>query len=570
MKSKAVRRSRPQLPAGLLAGLACCAAVALAGPVSAGSPAGPTPQRVESVDASATLPVAAGDWRPPTPERNGVSSLEAGPRLRAAAVEALGDRLVEVWMAPSQDRLVVGVLDLARDEREQLEVELGQVARVQVVGREVARAETERASDRVIGLLEEGGVSWTTVARNYERGVVTIGVATAEAVAPAAELLERATDYPVVTGDAATRLADIDADTPLASRPRVAVIHRRAPQAPEGQGEPPVQGGKSYTTPKMMCTSAFVVKGAGGRYMLTAGHCAANGTPVSIGGQYMGVAANNTFFTPTGKWTADATVVHTGNLPSKPRTWVAPNNYRLTVAQEGPYQYKDATIPYAWVCFTGATTVKEMCGRIVSPSIDTMWGGLDHIEVEWLTSTGVRRGDSGGGLYGVNADASAIALGVLSLCDPDGAPGNQWQCIAGGRAYFSKINRALSETGTTLATTGRPPFGAFDAAMGRPGIVDVSGWAIDPDLSLTSTSIHVYVGGPAGSGAPGYAFLANHPRPDVGAAYPNTGNNHGFSIGFATPVKGTHVPIYVYAIDIGGTHVANPMLGGGPKYVHIW
>jgi len=70
----------------------------------------------------------------------------------------------------------------------------------------------------------------------------------------------------------------------------------------------------------------------------------------------------------------------------------------------------------------------------------------------------------------------------------------------------------------------------------------------------------VYIGGPAGSGAPGFATTANTPRGDVEAAYEITGN-HGFV--FPIPAQyhdGVAHSVYVYAIDAQGLH--NPLLDG--------
>lgn len=51
------------------------------------------------------------------------------------------------------------------------------------------------------------------------------------------------------------------------------------------------------------------------------------------------------------------------------------------------------------------------------------------------------------------------------------------------------------------------PFGAYDVAEGRVGgKAMVRGWAIDPDALTAKTEIHVYVDGPAGSGARGVTW----------------------------------------------------------------
>lgn len=100
---------------------------------------------------------------------------------------------------------------------------------------------------------------------------------------------------------------------------------------------------------------------------------------------------------------------------------------------------------------------------------------------------------------------------------------------------------------------GSPPFGSFDGASApAPGTVRVTGWAIDADAKETALSVHVYVGGPAGSGAEGHAIAANRRRDDVAAAYPGTGAYHGFDATFGTSREGEQ-QICAYAIDIGGT-----------------
>lgn len=99
---------------------------------------------------------------------------------------------------------------------------------------------------------------------------------------------------------------------------------------------------------------------------------------------------------------------------------------------------------------------------------------------------------------------------------------------------------------------GASPIGSFDELSSpQPGALRVRGWALDMDAKTTPIAVHVYVGGPAGSGAPGHAFTANTSRPDVGAAYPGVGNNHGFDNVIETNRTGS-VPVYVYGINVGG------------------
>ncbi len=86
------------------------------------------------------------------------------------------------------------------------------------------------------------------------------------------------------------------------------------------------------------------------------------------------------------------------------------------------------------------------------------------------------------------------------------------------------------------------PFGSLDVASGGAGRVSVAGWAIDPDTT-GPIAVHVYVD------AAGVALTASTARPDVGAAYPRYGANHGFSASVAA-APGRHT-VCAYAINAG-------------------
>ncbi len=91
-------------------------------------------------------------------------------------------------------------------------------------------------------------------------------------------------------------------------------------------------------------------------------------------------------------------------------------------------------------------------------------------------------------------------------------------------------------------TESRSPFGGFDATPVF-GAVTLGGWAIDRDTT-GAVRIDVYSDGRGLA-----SFPADLPRPDVGAAYPGFGDNHG--IGRTVPLDaGTH-EICVYAINVG-------------------
>lgn len=115
-----------------------------------------------------------------------------------------------------------------------------------------------------------------------------------------------------------------------------------------------------------------------------------------------------------------------------------------------------------------------------------------------------------------------------------------------------------------------PPQGDQFSPTGWLDSVDsgyASGWSYDPDNPSLSNDVHIYIGGPAGSGAAGYAVTANQPRPDVNQAF-GIGGDHGFS--FQIPAQyanGQQYAVYAYGIDTGANSPA--LLQGCPKFFII-
>jgi hypothetical protein len=85
--------------------------------------------------------------------------------------------------------------------------------------------------------------------------------------------------------------------------------------------------------------------------------------------------------------------------------------------------------------------------------------------------------------------------------------------------------------------------GHLDSATRRPGTVALRGWTVDPDTTA-SVPIHVY-----SDGIPVLVGVANTDRPDIGNAYPEYGNAHGFNV--EVPAVGDHT-VCAYAISTGG------------------
>jgi hypothetical protein len=96
--------------------------------------------------------------------------------------------------------------------------------------------------------------------------------------------------------------------------------------------------------------------------------------------------------------------------------------------------------------------------------------------------------------------------------------------------------RARAQQYKDYYTANSKPFGSIDAIQAgtgsASGSVTVSGWAIDPRKNGSPSRVVLYGGGQSG------VFTADVPRPDVGAAYPNYGPNHGFNATLPNLVPG--------------------------------
>lgn len=115
-------------------------------------------------------------------------------------------------------------------------------------------------------------------------------------------------------------------------------------------------------------------------------------------------------------------------------------------------------------------------------------------------------------------------------------------------------------SGTYSSNAGSNPQGYVDSVTSASsGKITVRGWAFDRDSLGSNLQIHVYVGGPAGSGAPAYAITANAYRPDVNNVYKGVGNYHGYNSTISVSRTGTQT-VYIYAINVGGGNT-NPLLG---------
>jgi hypothetical protein len=107
---------------------------------------------------------------------------------------------------------------------------------------------------------------------------------------------------------------------------------------------------------------------------------------------------------------------------------------------------------------------------------------------------------------------------------------------------------------TADAATGTNPIGVLDTVSVRPsdGVVTVSGWTADLDDPVDPLRVEIY-----DNGAYAAAVIARDSRPDVGAAVPKIGSNHGFTVSYAGKT-GVHEVCAVALNHVGG---ANTELG---------
>ena len=114
------------------------------------------------------------------------------------------------------------------------------------------------------------------------------------------------------------------------------------------------------------------------------------------------------------------------------------------------------------------------------------------------------------------------------------------------------------------------PQGYVDKIEALHGQVNVVGWTFDRDSINTSIKVHVYVGGPAGSGEV-HVIRANAERTDVNNVH-GTGNYHGFNVTIPTEKTGIQ-DVYIYAINVdrngNDNGLNNPLIGQDRKSTRL-
>ena len=142
----------------------------------------------------------------------------------------------------------------------------------------------------------------------------------------------------------------------------------------------------------------------------------------------------------------------------------------------------------------------------------------------------------------------------------DGATASSYKALSGttksGLKFFILYNCG------NLVFVGIPKQ-ADKPARGALDTIDcdrIRGWAFDESLLNTAIKVHIYIDGKYNQ-----EVTANQSRPDVGAAYPGAGNNHGYTLPTPDFIKdsGQHtITSYVIGVDASGKkNDVNPMIG---------
>lgn len=132
------------------------------------------------------------------------------------------------------------------------------------------------------------------------------------------------------------------------------------------------------------------------------------------------------------------------------------------------------------------------------------------------------------------------------------------QVITSGRQVNNHLGIFAGGGGPSYNCTNVPPHGTLDGV----GCGGISGWAQDGNVPKLPIDVHLYFGGPAGSGSPAFSTRAADTRADLCA--PLGSCEHAFN---PEPPRslldGKPHPVHAYAIDSEGGR--NPELSGSPK-----
>ncbi|TFV87802.1 hypothetical protein [Blastococcus sp. CT_GayMR16] len=187
-----------------------------------------------------------------------------------------------------------------------------------------------------------------------------------------------------------------------------------------------------------------------------------------------------------------------------------------------------------WEALSASGTTVSVGGWAFDPDSPTVAGEV-HVYVDGggtALTAATARPDVGAVFPQAGADHGFAWSGTLS-------PGVHTVCVYAIDAQLSWANTPLGCRAVAVAVT--RPWGNWEVLSASGTTITVGGWAFDPDSATTAGQVHVYVDG---RGTP---LTAAASRPDVGAAFPEAGADHGFGWS-GTVDPGLHT-VCVYAID---------------------
>ncbi|HEY3451612.1 MAG TPA: M23 family metallopeptidase [Myxococcales bacterium] len=223
------------------------------------------------------------------------------------------------------------------------------------------------------------------------------------------------------------------------------------------------------------------------------------------------------------------------------------------------------TNPHRGVDFPQAagTAIPAVAAGVVR--VNTSTGCLGNV-VELL------HGDGMYSAYCHMLGPSPLAVGTsVAMGQTVGQVGNTGSCSQGAHLHLTMSDHesgyytgttvdpyAYITSHTTCAPANEPPGGWLDgAACDR-----VWGWAQDPDEPGKAIDVHLYFGGPAGSGAVGKPLNAGRERSDLCGAIGSC--NHAYEMPSPYSLHdGQGHEVHAYGIDSQGG--PNPELGASPR-----
>jgi streptogrisin C len=277
------------------------------------------------------------------------------------------------------------------------------------------RAAKERLDARSAA-VPENVTAWWVDPRTHQTVVAVVGPAT-----------RAASEFAADADPAAVRLQPMSAPIRLLGTPTPAATPTPAPTPAPAATPAPLIGGTAITTTGTRCSDGFSARRGTTTYVLTAGHCTAEGRSwngpdrrplgTAVRTEYPGHDYGIIQVSTTTTWRGS------GRIQGGPT---------VTGATEAPSG--------SAVCRSGSSSGYH-CGTVAATDVTVNYGSGTVITGLTRTTVCAEAGDSGGPF--VTPD-SAQAQGTLS--------GGTGDCVAGGTTYFQPLAPVLASMGLTLVT----------------------------------------------------------------------------------------------------------------------